>query len=163
MLWTETFANAVKPRVDRFVVEDNRMVSFRFKFVAVKVLDDTTLPPCANRLLSCLPTREYLHVHHVMLLCSQLRIIIRTAVENQIAWFHLRLLQIDRQRVKLVTLVPSIELETEFFTQVVNCLSDECTAVEKERTVVVFFSWLPVSTSIRHTEVLLTSFYEFSA
>jgi hypothetical protein len=102
-------------------------------------------------------------VHHVMLLCSQLRIIIRTAVKYQIAWFHLRLLQIDRQRVKLVTLVPSIELETEFFTQVVNCLSDECTAVEKERTVVVFFSWLPVSTSIRHTEVLLTSFYEFSA
>lgn len=69
---TVALTDAVKPRVNRFIVEFDRVIGRRIELIAVEVLYNATLPPSSDRLLTTLTTSEDLNVYHVMLLCLQL-------------------------------------------------------------------------------------------
>ena len=69
-----------------------------------------------------------LDMHHVVLL-DVLRLIVLGAVKDEVTWLHLIKLQADRQRIKLVSLIARAKLEAKMLPQIINCPSDQCTAV----------------------------------
>ena len=73
-----TLADAVEPRVNRLVVELNRVVGRRNELVTIEVSDDASLPSCPDRLFAGLTPSENLHMDHIVLLRPQLRIIVST-------------------------------------------------------------------------------------
>ena len=103
-----TLADAFKPGVKRFVMELDRMVSSRLKLIRIEVLDDALLPSCTNGLLASLTTCEHLDMHHVMLLLPTLRVEVDATIEDQVTRLHLLKLEINRQCIILICLVPSI-------------------------------------------------------
>ena len=102
------FTDALHPCIERLVVEFDAVIGRRLKLVAVEVLDDAFLPASADRLLSCLTASEDLNMDHVMLLLFHLRVVVDASIEDKVTGLHLFKLQVDRQSVKLVTLVPSV-------------------------------------------------------
>ena len=150
--------NALKPGIDRFVVELDTVVRGRFKFVGVEVLDNSSLPSGTDGLLSRLTSSEDFDMHHAMLLSAQLRVVVNGTVEDQITGLHLFERHIDWKRVILVSLVPSIQFESEVFSQVENYLADERAAVKKDRRVVKRFALFVISLGIWNAEVLFATF-----
>jgi len=63
-------------------MELDAVVGFRFKFIGVEVLNDPSLPPGSNGLLSSGSSRENFHMDHVMLLPFELGVIVDPTVEN---------------------------------------------------------------------------------
>lgn len=164
MLLAVTSADTIKPGVDRLVVELDRMIRLRLKLVAVKVLHDAPLPAGADRLLPSLAAREDLHMHHVVLLLPALFIVVYGRVEDEVTGLHFLEFQIDRQSVILIGLIPTIELETEIFAQVVHYLPDEPAAVKIQRRVVVRTALvLMVFAVVRDSEVLFSGLDKFGA
>jgi hypothetical protein len=101
----------LKPGVNWAVVEFNTMVSGWFKFVRIKIFNDTSLPASPNRLLASGTTREDFYMHNVMSLRSQLRIEVNSAVEDKVTWLQLLKLKCDRKSVELVSLIPTVKIE----------------------------------------------------
>ena len=97
-------------------MELDAVVGCGLKFVGVEVLDDALLPAGSNRLLSSLAASENLHMYHVMLLLSTLLVVVDGTVEDQVPGLHLLKLKVNWKRVKLVRLVPTIQLEPEIFS-----------------------------------------------
>ena len=96
-----------------------------------------------------------------MLLRSSFCIVIRAAVEYQITWLQLLEREVDGQSVVLVGLVPEVELEAKLITQVFDYLSDETGAVQVQRRVVVFVTFVrPILRVVRDAKVGFGSVYE---
>jgi hypothetical protein len=84
------------------------VVSSRFKHVAVKVLNLSSLPSSTYRLLTCISSSEYFDMDHIMLLSPELRVVVCPTKENQISWLKIFKLDIWWQHIVLVALIPSI-------------------------------------------------------
>ena len=110
-------------------MEFDAVIRGRFKLVRIEVLDDSFLPASSNRLLSRLTTSEDLYVDHVMLLLARLWVVIDSTVKDQITWDHFFKLQIDRQSVILVSLIPPIKFKTKVLSEIVDNLAHESTAI----------------------------------
>lgn len=135
-------------------MELNAVVRCAFEFVIVKVLNDTFLPSCSDRLISRLTPCEHLHMNHIVLLFAQFGVIVDSAVKNEVARFELFELESDREGVELVSLIPAVQLEAELLSEVPHSLADKRAAIEENGGVVVFLAFLPVALGIRHSEVL---------
>ena len=61
----------------------------------------------------------------------------------------------------MVRLVPTIQLEPEIFSQIVDDLTDECTAIEEDWRIVERLSGAMVSLSVGYAKVLDTSVDKF--
>ena len=96
-----------------------------------------------------------------IMLLYVLRRVVRSTVENQIAWLHLMELKVDRQGVKLIGLVSSSKTKAKFGSQVIDSSTNESTAVEKERCVIQRVIWLAIALGIWDANILLTLFCKF--
>lgn len=87
--------------------------------------DPANARPAADRLLTCWRTvaQENLHMHHVVLLHVH-RLVVVGTVEDYVARLHFFLLESDRQRVKLVSLVAATQREPKFDPQVADSSRD---------------------------------------
>ena len=137
-------ADAFKPGIDAPVMPNYRMIRRRLKLIGVEVLHDPALPPCADALLACLTSCEDLDVHHIVLLFSHFWIIVDATVEYEVAWLHLFLLELYRQAVELISLIPSIQLKSEFFSQVIDDLFDQRTAVQVQWSPIMLLAFFPI-------------------
>jgi len=116
VLLAVALADALQPRVDRSVVELDAVVRGRRELVAVKVLDNALLPTSADRLFTSFAPSVYLNVDHVMLLRLGLGVEVGAGVEDEVTWLHFLFLELDGQSVKLVGLVPPVEVEAKIFS-----------------------------------------------
>ena len=161
MLFAVRLADALQPRVQRLVVELNRVIGCGLKLVRVKVLDHTFLPPSAYRLLSRFAACEDLHVHHVVLLLSTLRIKVDTRVEDQVARLHFFKFQIDRTRIILVRLIPAVKFKAKVFPQVIYDLANEGTTIQEKWRVIKWITRVVVPLGIGYAKVLDAPVYKF--
>ena len=95
-----------------------------------------------------------------MLLLSALFVEVDTAVEDQITRLHLFELEVDRQRVILVGLVPTVKFEAKILTQIVHDLAHKGAAVEEDRCVVQGVTWVVIPFGVWDTEVLFAAVKE---
>jgi hypothetical protein len=93
------------------------------KLVRIKELHDSSLPSCTNALLSCFSSCEDLDMHHVVLLLAHFVTVIDSRVEDEVTRLHFLELEINRESVVLVSLVPPVKLEAKLFPKIVNNLS----------------------------------------
>ena len=96
-----------------------------------------------------------------MFLFSRAIFIINARIKNKISWFHLFKLKVNRQGVILISLVPSIQLKPEFLPEIIDNLSNKCTAIQIKGGTIMLLSWIPIPCSIRHPEIFLSSLYKF--
>jgi len=75
-------------------------------------------------------------MNHIMLLRSTLRIIVGSAVEDEVTRLHLLEGQISWQCIELVGLVPAIQLEPKVLPQVVHDLAHKCAAIQENWRVI---------------------------
>ena len=99
-------------------------------------------------------------MHHVVLLLSALFVEVDAAVEDQITRLHLFELEVDRQRVILVGLVPTVKFEAKILTQIVHDLAHKGAAVEEDRCVVQGVTRVVIPFGVRDTEVLFAAVKE---
>ena len=130
------------------------MVRGRFKLIRVEIFDDTFLPASTDCLSSGLPTSENFNMNHVMLLLTKLCVIVDSTIEDKIPRFHLFKLKINRQSVILVSLIPSVKFEAKVFSQIIDDLPDQCTAVKKQGRIVKRITRAMIALTIRYTEIL---------
>ena len=102
------------------------VVARRNELVVLVVRDLIDTGPTAHRAVA--GAQVDLNVHHVVLL-NVFRLIVLSAVEDEIPWLHLIKLQAYRQRIELVGLITRTKLEAKMLTKIINCPSDQCTAV----------------------------------
>ena len=119
----ERAANSLKPGVQRTIVELNTVVGLRFKFIRIEVLHDSALPSSPDRLLSSRPASVNLNMDDVVTLRSQLGVVVDTAIENNISWLHLFFLQSNGKSVELVSLVPTVKVESKILSHVIGNLA----------------------------------------
>jgi hypothetical protein len=98
---------------------------------------------------------------NVMTLRSKLGVIVDTTVENYITRLHFLFLEDYRECVKLVSLVPTIKIESKIFPHIIGNLSQQRTAIEEHGSIIQRFTWIEVSLCVWHSEVLLGSLKEF--
>ena len=99
-------------------------------------------------------------MHHVVLLLSALFVEVDAAVEDQITRLHLFELEVDRQRVILVGLVPTVKFEAKILTQIVHDLAHKGAAVEEDRCVVQGVTRVMIPFGVWDTEVLFAAVKE---
>lgn len=116
MLLAVALADALQPRVDRSIVELDAVVRGGRELVAVKVLDNALLPTSADGLFTSFAPSVYFNVDHVVLLRLGLGVEVGAGVEDEVAWLHFLFLELDGQSVKLVGLVPPVEVEAKIFS-----------------------------------------------
>ena len=92
-----------------------------------------------------------------MFLLTALLVVVSCTIEDQVSGLHLLKLEVDWKCVKLVRLVPTIKLEPEIFSQIVDDLADECTAIEEDWRIVKRLSRAVISLCVGHAKVLDTS------
>ena len=115
----------------------HRVVALGYKFERVKVLNYSFLPPGSDRLFASFSPSVDFHMDHVMLLSSELSVVVGPRAEDKIAWLQIFKLQLNRQRIKLVSLVPSVQLKAKLVTQIVHNLTYEGTTVEEYRAIIM--------------------------
>jgi hypothetical protein len=119
----ERAANSLKPGVQRAIVELNTVIGLRFKFIRIEVLHDSALPSCPDRLLSSRSASVNLYMDDVVTLRSQLGVVVDTAVENNISWLHLFFFQGNWESVELVSLVPTVKVESKILSHIIGNLA----------------------------------------
>lgn len=139
---------------------DHVVVGRRCELIRVKVLNHAPLPSGANTLLACLSLSVNLNMNHVMLLLPTLGVVVGATDEHEVSRLHLLLGQSDWQTVKLVGLIPAVELESKFIPEIVNDLPNEGAAVKIEWGLKVLLTLFPIASSIRDTKILLRSLNE---
>jgi len=154
-------ADAFKPGINTPIMTNYRVICLRLKLVRVEVPHDPTLPPRTNALLTCLSSREYLDVYHIVLLFSHFWVIVDTTIKDEVTWLHLFLLELNRQAIELISLVPSIKLEPEIFSQVIDNLLDQRAAVQVQRCSIMLLAFFPIASGIWYSKVLLGRLDEF--
>ena len=83
VFWAAGFTDAFDPGVERAEMVLDGVVAFADELVTIEVLNLPLLQPRPYRLLPRLPTRKYLHMHHIMLLRLAV-LIIHRGVEYQV-------------------------------------------------------------------------------
>jgi hypothetical protein len=104
-------------------MEFNAVVGLRFKFVGIKVLNNTSLPSGANRLFSSGATSIDLNMDDVVALRPKLGVVIDTTIKDDVTWLHFFFLENDWQGVKLIGLVPTVKIETKILSHIVSNLA----------------------------------------
>jgi hypothetical protein len=141
-------------------VEFNTVVGLRLKLVRIEILNDSSLPSCTDGLLSSWSTSIDLNMDDVVTLRSQFSVIVDPAVENNVTRLHFFFLKSDWKGIKLISLVPTVKIETKIFSHIVGNLSQESTTVEEHWCIIQRFTRIEISLSIGYTKILFGSLKE---
>lgn len=106
----------------------NTVVFAAYEAIRVVVRDLINGGAAADRFLARLAAQVDLYVHHVML-DNCLGVVHLGTVEDYIAGPHFFLLEFNGHGIKLIALIAWSQLETKFFSKIVNDSSDQPAAV----------------------------------
>lgn len=124
MLIAMRMAYSFQPSINWSIMELDTVISCWFKLIWIKIPYFSSLPSGTNRLLSCWSTSIYFYMNNVMFLTSQLSIKICATIKNQISWFQILKVKNNWQSIILIRLIPSFKSKTQFFSHIINYLSN---------------------------------------